>query len=88
MCNCITEIEKMAFDKVKQQNEGEFTKGALIQTGFQIRNNKITDRTTISEYEFTFAPKKKDGTIGKPKKQTVNIVHSYCPFCGEKYPEL
>ena len=85
MCNCITEIEKKTFLLVQEQKEGEYEKGHLTPAGFQIKKNSISARTTTSEYEFTFAPKKKDGTIGKPKKQTVTIVHSFCPFCGEKH---
>jgi hypothetical protein len=85
MCDCIKEIENKAFDKVKEQKEGEFSKGILTPIHFPIVKNKFMDRQTYSEYEFTLAPKKKDGTIGKPKKQTVSIMHQYCPFCGKKY---
>jgi len=87
MCNCIKEIEEKTFEAVKEQKEGEFTKGNIIPSSFLIIRNKFSNRATHSEYEFTFAPKKKDGTIGKPKKQTVNLIHKYCPFCGEKHPE-
>lgn len=85
MCNCIKEIEDKSFEAVKTQKEGEFTKGNLIPTSFPIVANQFKNRRTHSEYGFTFAQKKKDGTIGKPKKQTVNIMHQYCPFCGEKH---
>jgi hypothetical protein len=85
MCKCITEIESKTFEAVQKQKEGEFTKGNITPSSFVIENNKFKARATHSEYEFTFAPKKKDGTIGKAKKQSVNIIHTYCPFCGEKY---
>lgn len=87
MCDCIKQLEKQTLELVKEQKEGEFTKGNITPSSFRIINNKFSDRETYSEYEFTFAPKKKDGTIGKAKKQTVNIIHKYCPFCGEKHPE-
>lgn len=87
MCKCLKEIEEKTLEAVKSQKEGEFTKGNIIPSSFAFVGNKFKGRTTHSEYEFTFAPMKKDGTIGKPKKQTVNIMHAYCPFCGEKHPE-
>lgn len=85
MCKCIIEIESKTFDLVKEQKEGEFTKGNITPSSFIIIKNQFKNRRTHSEYEFTFAPKKKDGSIGKSKKQSVNIIHEYCPFCGEKY---
>lgn len=85
MCNCIKEIEEKTFQVIQYQNDGEFTKGNINPSSFPIVNNQFKNRQTHSEYEFTFAPKKKDGSIGKSKKKTVNIMHSYCPFCGEKY---
>lgn len=85
MCDCIKKIEEKSFETVKNQKEGEFEKGNLIPSSFMIVKNKFTNRQTHSEYQFTFAPRKKNGTIGMPKKQTVNIIHQYCPFCGEKH---
>lgn len=85
MCNCIKEIEQKTFETVKEQKEGEFSKGNITPSSFPIIDNKFKDRRTHSEYEFVFAPKKKDNTVGKPKKQSVNILHAFCPFCGEKH---
>lgn len=72
-------------ETVKDQKQGEFSNGKLLQTHFPIVKNRIINRITYSEFQFSFAPKKKDGTIGKPKIQIVNISHTYCPFCGEKH---
>lgn len=85
MCDCIVQIEKKSFESVREQKEGEFAKGNLTPSSFPIIDNKFKGRRTHSEYKFAFAPKKKDGTLGKPKTQSVNILHSYCPFCGEKH---
>jgi len=85
MCDCIKTIEDKTFEAIRDQKEGVFKKGDLIPSSFPIVKNRFKDRQTHSEYEFTFAPKKKDGTIGKYKKQTVNIMHQYCPFCDKKY---
>lgn len=85
MCNCIKDIEEKSFKAVSGQKDGDFKKGYLLPVSFPIIKNKFLNRRTHSEYEFTFSPRKKDGTIGKPKRQTVNIMHQYCPFCGKKY---
>lgn len=61
MCDCIKKIETKTFEMVKEQKEGEFTKGNVTPRSFTIINNKFGPRRTNSEYEFTFAPKKKDG---------------------------
>jgi hypothetical protein len=85
MCDCIKTIESKTLDEVRKQKEGEYEGGKLVNVCFLIVKNKFTNRRTYQEFEFQFAPMKKDGTIGKEKRQTVNINHSYCPFCGEKY---
>lgn len=85
MCDCIKTIETKTFLMVQEGKEGEFTKGNITTSSYPIIDNQFKDRRTHSEYEFTFAPKKKNGTIGKPNRKTVNVMHSYCPFCGEKH---
>lgn len=32
--------------------------------------------------------KKKDGNTSKPRNEHVSIYFAYCPFCGEKYPQI
>lgn len=85
MCDCIKTLETKTLEMVKEQKDGEFTKGKITPSCYPVIDNQFKDRITHSEYEFMFAPKKKDSTIGMPKKQTVSIMHSYCPFCGEKH---
>lgn len=85
MCNCLKTIEGKTLEVVKGQSDGEFSGGKLIHSHFPISKNQIKGRITYSEFVFSFAPKKKDGTIGKVKKQTVSISHSFCPFCGKKH---
>lgn len=85
MCDCLKNIEAKTMEVVKEQKDGEFSDGRMLNTHFPIVNNAFKDRITYNEFQFQFAPRKKDGTIGVPKKQTVSISHSYCPFCGEKH---
>lgn len=86
MCDCIKTIEDKTIKALRENNEGRFEKArGLLGILFPIVKNKFLDRQTYNEYEFIFSPIKKDGTLGKPKKKTVNIAHTFCPFCGEKY---
>jgi hypothetical protein len=85
MCDCLKTIETKTMEVVKGQKEGEVTDGKMLNTHFPFVKNSLKNRVTYNEFQFFFAPIKKDGSIGKPKKQTVSISHSYCPFCGEKH---
>lgn len=85
MRDCVKIIETKTMEVVKEQKEGEFTGGRMLNTHFPIVNNTFKGRITYNEFQFSFAPKKKDGTIGKVRKQIVSLSHSFCPFCGEKH---
>lgn len=86
MCNCIKTIEEKTLETLRENNEGQFDKAeGLCCTQFPIVKGQFLDRQTYNEYQFLFSPIRKDGTVGKVKKRTVNISHTYCPFCGEKY---
>jgi hypothetical protein len=87
MCNCIINVEEKLIERVKETNQGEIEGGKILQSHFHFTENGFGPRTTYSEFQFTLSPLKKDGTIGKPKKQTVNISHTYCPFCGKKHKQ-
>jgi len=86
MCDCIKNIEDKTLETLRENNEGIFEKAnGLLCVHFPIVKNKFLDRKTYNDYEFSFTPIKKDGTPGKPKKKTIAIAHTYCPFCGEKH---
>ena len=85
MCDCIKEAEGKILESIRENIQGEISGGKLLQTHFPIVKNQIKGRITYTEFQCTLTPTKKDGSMGKPKKQTVNISHAYCPFCGEKH---
>lgn len=87
MCDCISGISDRAFELAVNKNEGGVTGGHFVQVSHPIRGGNIMPSITYSEFEYTFIPTKKDGTHGKPKRKILTLNHSYCPFCGEKYPE-
>lgn len=75
-CKCIGEIEKKLIGT--EQKGGIVKEATLISAGligpkFQYR--------TISEIECRVEIKE---TL---KKKIVNMIHSFCPFCGKKYDD-
>lgn len=86
MCDCIKKIEHGTIKTLKENNDGEFEKArGLLCVQIPIVNNRFLNMRTYNDYEFYFTPVKKDGTTGKPKKKTIAIAHTYCPFCGKKH---
>lgn len=85
MCNCATEVEAAAKEKIRNQlPEGwqdftvELQGFAFILSGDVSMKNKLNLHI---EYE---VPKKKGGGFMR-KKQDMSMLGSYCMFCGEKY---
>ena len=73
-CNCISEFEAKMIGrehKGKKVIKAEITSAAIMFSSFS--------RQMTGEMEFTMEGGK------RPMKQ--NLVYSYCPFCGTKYPE-
>lgn len=72
MCNCIQTIIE---DKSNQLTDGskKFVARMLTTAIFFVSGQT----RTISEVELTF--------VGQKKKKIVNMIHTYCPFCGVKY---
>ena len=85
MCNCATEVETSAKEKIRgklPENARDFTvelQGyAWILGGTVSMKNKLNLHI---EYE---VPKKK-GDGFQRKKQDMSMLGSFCMFCGEKY---
>lgn len=76
-CTCISDLEKKALNELVEM--GKFNKPvkAVRMTGvvIQFGNPKAVARTSnVLEIELE----------GQKKMQTMNLLHSYCPFCGIK----
>lgn len=80
-CTCIKDIEKKAFAQLVEK--GRFNKpvkavrikGIVIQFG-GAKAVAITSNALEIELE------------GQKKLETINMVHSFCPFCGVKQESL
>ncbi len=83
MCNCISEIEKKALYKLKEDKAqfGNVTEAAFKHKAFSFKSG---NDVIYNDIEYIMTNKKKDGSTGATKKYTISMYHSYCPFCGEE----
>lgn len=85
MCDCIS----------KTQNDAHSYLVAKKQDGQSVAKGYITDAAimfnsptrTLSIYEYIVQWNKRGGSGLVTRKKKTNIIHTYCPFCGVKYPE-
>lgn len=91
MCDCITQVEDL-FNKAFLTNVGE--RKIVVH---EVKEQGFTTLTILMmkgpirffhPYEVKYVAQKKDGT---PEKRVstfkTNLISSYCPICGEKYPD-
>lgn len=78
MCDCITEIEKKATEKLQADNpfNKPVKKVELKGVTFSLVGNTMSAKT-MNELEIELD--------GQKKRPTMPVVHSFCPFCGEKF---
>jgi hypothetical protein len=90
MCECVaqTRIQVATHFATKLAGKAEVDeKASLHNQGIRQVGNKLV-AVGYDEYRLRTWPLKKDGTkTGKEKMERIEVVHSYCPHCGEKYPD-
>lgn len=83
-CECKQDIEKRLLERFKGQEPDAKDHGVeLSGYTFVIIGNKMESRGYMPIHVTAEHPLKKGGF--KYKKQTQNMVFTYCPFCGVKY---
>jgi hypothetical protein len=90
MCNCVKELPPKIIDQLQDREKGKakLGTGRLLTTGLTFpKGNKESWYQTGQQLEYEYTPIKKDGSFGKQINKTIQLVHHFCPFCGEKYPE-
>ena len=83
-CNCITEVAAKIKDKTGYSNRE--VKGYKIEDGRREHSSFYPFSRIYSLFIITSVFTKKDGTTSRPKKDTISIFYTYCPFCGQKFP--
>lgn len=80
-CNCLNDMEKAAFEQLSKNDKYlnvsnvEFAKKSYV-----FSENVGPGIQTSVELEVHHEHKN-----GKPKKSKVNVMFTYCPFCGQKW---
>lgn len=92
MCQCLKESENKLFAHLKEQ----ISKDAKVKSFDESESHYLNKGLVFTgdggwklymEYQIAYIPVKKDGSDGVPKKKTVNIFPTFCPFCGVKMKE-
>lgn len=83
MCKCIEKHEKEILEKCLEKKFNELEPNVtpmnvawIIQGGTKGFSKYLIEAETVT----------KSGRR-RTVKQEINMLHSYCPFCGEKYQE-
>jgi hypothetical protein len=82
-CNCISDIENKVLDKLTNDKAGLVNSVKMQNMGLSFDDPENGWRTS-QPIEYEFRPLKKDGSYGKVAKKTVEMYHTFCPFCGVK----
>jgi len=89
MCDCASNLKSKIAEHAKAAYAGkrEVEETAQLHNqGMRLLGNKLI-AAPYDEYRIRTYPLKKDGTkTGKEKVEVLEVVHSFCPHCGEKYP--
>lgn len=87
MCNCMEDTRKQLEEMARED------KRFKNLTNFRVTNEKIAlvfgdDNVVRGKYYMSFIAQgkyeTKSGNI-RTKKENLDVMFAYCPFCGEKY---
>ncbi len=83
MCKCLTSLTEQSIQLLAKQNPGAVISKAdgMLQVAIMFEGPS----RTFTDFEYTIQNKKKDGAPHKPRTKKTTILHTFCPFCGNKY---
>ncbi|KLT73287.1 hypothetical protein PL75_03440 [Neisseria arctica] len=82
MCNCINELQDK-FAKNLAEKGFVLDENPKIEAVFTLSGGEFSDKSTFSNLSFSIKKTYKNGNT-KSVKQKQKLLHSFCPFCGEK----
>lgn len=85
-CDCISKVAENIKTKITA-DKSESLKGYKLIEGNWEHYSFYPKVRLYSNYIIESTFEKKDGTTSKPKKDSVSIFYSYCPFCGKAVPK-
>ena len=77
MCNCVKEIEEKTFEKYQKKNPFRRPVKRVELKGVAFLFGENVKMKTVNELEIELE--------GQKRTKSVSVVHSFCPFCGEKF---
>ncbi|UGQ44946.1 hypothetical protein [Massilia endophytica] len=82
-CNCKKDLEEKLLERFKEQSPEANGHCVSLQGYALIFGEKLEQKGCMTIASTASFPLKKGGM--KEKRQTQNMVFTYCPFCAEKY---
>lgn len=88
MCNCLTESKERVLEYMQNKYAGQLEIGSAEcqNASMVIIEAKMVIRT-YNDFSVEVTPIKKDGSLGKLRKQSMPMLHAYCPHCGLRYDQ-
>lgn len=84
MCNCIKEVSEVGMKNLQDKFPTDrIDHGQMLCVSFVF--GETTHMATYNDLQYQHTPRKKDGTLGKPRNKTVALLHIFCPYCGLPY---
>lgn len=86
MCDCLEKAKDKILEHVRKQNDktGKIDNGDFKNKGLSLNGGGWK---TYQPFEYEMQNIKKDGSMGAIRKHTVDMYHTFCPFCGKKHKD-
>ncbi len=96
MCKCLTEVEQLSIDSIKERNP-KWNVLPLSNTGEDGVQNcmlllaqreegfDVAPRQLSTQFVARYTFQKNDGKPSQVKKFSASLAFSFCPFCGDPY---
>ena len=83
-CNCIEKSEEKILAHIREKHPTWDIKDASYNNKALLFNDgEATLYSLYFEFGYEYSFPKVNGDMSKPKRTTVSITPSYCPFCGK-----
>lgn len=84
-CDCINKVTLKMVERLKKNSPKSIITGVKFKT--QGYNFGTGSYNLYNEIAYTEQFEKVNGDLSKERTHTVDVYHSFCPFCGVKTKE-
>ena len=82
MCDCITKVSDATIKRLVEEKKITVFSGHLLETGIIYQNG--VSASTYTNFEYRGERELANGKMSKQFRKSIPVIHSFCPFCGEK----